>query len=83
MQSMTRTMLSVFSAVLLCAQSVAALAADTTSTTTDQQVRVQVDAQRAQLSGADKITPAAQKNSSTLLDTPVDTEDAPAQVQRP
>ncbi|UQB39318.1 MULTISPECIES: hypothetical protein [Pseudomonas syringae group] len=76
-------MLSVFSAVLLCAQSVAALAADTTSTATDQQVRVQVDAQRAQLSGVDKITPAAQKNSSTLLDTPVDTEDAPAQVQRP
>ncbi|MCF5827179.1 hypothetical protein GIV31_27100, partial [Pseudomonas syringae] len=40
MRSMTRCMLSVFSAVLLCAQSVSALAADSTSTatTTDQQI---------------------------------------------
>ncbi|EPN50649.1 hypothetical protein [Pseudomonas syringae] len=78
-------MLSVFSAVLLCAQSVAALAADSTSNATaaNQQIRVQVEAKRDQLSGADKISPTTQKSSSTLLDTPVDTDDAPAQAQRP
>ncbi len=82
---MTRCMLSVFSAVLLCAQSVSALAADSTSTatTTDQQIRVQVEAKRDQLSGADKISPTGQKSSSTLLDAPVVTDDAPAQAQRP
>ncbi|WP_024680446.1 MULTISPECIES: hypothetical protein [Pseudomonas syringae group] len=78
-------MLSVFSAVLVCAQSVSALAADSTSTATaaNQQIRVQVEAKRDQLSGADKISPMTQKSSSTLLDTPVDTDDAPAQAQRP
>lgn len=82
---MTRTLLSVFSAALLCAQSMSALAADSTPTanTADQQVRVQVEAKRDQLSGADKISPTTQKSSSTLLDTPVDTDDAPAQAQRP
>ncbi len=82
---MNRSMLSVFSAVLLCAQSVSALAADSTSTATaaNQQIRVQVEAKRDQLSGADKISPMTQKSSSTLLDTPVDTDDAPAQAQRP
>ncbi|WP_183141538.1 hypothetical protein [Pseudomonas syringae group genomosp. 3] len=82
-------MLSVFSAVLLCAQSVAALAADSTSNATatataaNQQIRVQMEAKRDQLSGADKISPTTQKSSATLLDTPVDTDDAPAQAQRP
>ncbi|WP_223114031.1 hypothetical protein [Pseudomonas syringae] len=78
-------MLSVFSAALLCAQSMSALAADSTPTanTADQQVRVQVEAKRDQLSGADKISPTTQKSSSTLLDTPVDTDDAPAQAKRP
>ncbi|RMN41608.1 hypothetical protein SAMN05444506_10525 [Pseudomonas syringae] len=82
---MNRSMLSVFSAVLVCAQSVSALAADSTSTAgaANQQIRVQVEAKRDQLSGADKISPTAQKSSSTLLDTPVDTDDAPAQAQRP
>ncbi|MGN2436331.1 hypothetical protein [Pseudomonas syringae] len=78
-------MLSVFSAVLLCAQSVTALAADSTSNATaaNQQIRVQVEAKRDQLSGADKISPTTQKSSATLLDAPVDTDDAPVQAQRP
>ncbi|WP_183132188.1 hypothetical protein [Pseudomonas syringae group genomosp. 3] len=78
-------MLSVFSAVLLCAQSVAVLAANSTSTatTTDQQIRVQVEAKRDQLSGADKISPTTKKSSSALLDAPVVTDDAPAQVKQP
>ncbi|QGG76588.1 hypothetical protein N028_14945 [Pseudomonas syringae USA011] len=86
-QSMTRSMLSVFSAVLLCAQSVLTFAADSTSSTpatgSDQQIRTQVEAKRDQLSGADKINPAQQQSSSSLLDAPVNTDDAPAQAQRP
>ncbi|MDC3735626.1 hypothetical protein KDL27_07535 [Pseudomonas syringae pv. syringae] len=81
-------MLSVFSAVLLCAQSALTFAADSTSSTpatgSDQQIRTQVEAKRDQLSGADKINPAQQQSSSSLLvDAPVDTDDAPAQAQRP
>ncbi|RMR84708.1 hypothetical protein ALP78_100618 [Pseudomonas coronafaciens pv. striafaciens] len=86
-QSMNRSMLSVFSAVLLCAQSALTFAADSTSSTpatgSDQQIRTQVEAKRDQLSGADKIKPAQQQSSSSMLDAPVDTDDAPAQAQRP
>ncbi|MFO3663735.1 hypothetical protein [Pseudomonas amygdali] len=80
-------MLSVFSAVLLCAHSACALSADSTSSTntavSDQQIRTQVEAKRDQLSGADKIKPAQQQSSSSLLEAPVNTDDAPAQAQRP
>ncbi|WP_081026948.1 hypothetical protein, partial [Pseudomonas syringae group genomosp. 3] len=73
--------------VLLCAQSALTFAADSTSSTnttgSDQQIRTQVEAKRDQLSGADKINPARQQSSSSLLDAPVDTNDAPAQAQRP
>ncbi|RML45135.1 hypothetical protein ALQ03_100731 [Pseudomonas savastanoi pv. glycinea] len=48
-----------------------------------QQIRTQVEAKRDQLSGADKINPAQQQSSSSLLEAPVDTDDAPAQAQRP
>ncbi|RMV77803.1 hypothetical protein ALP05_05745 [Pseudomonas caricapapayae] len=44
---------------------------------------MQVEAKRDQLSGADKISPARQQSSSSLLDAPVDTDDAPVQAQRP
>ncbi len=82
---MTRSMLPVFGAVLLCAQSLSAFAADSTSTvtkgTSDAQVRVQVEAKRDRISGADKVTTPAQKGASTLLDEPVNTDDAPRQEQ--
>ncbi|KOG06442.1 Uncharacterized protein AC518_1585 [Pseudomonas syringae pv. syringae] len=42
-----------------------------------------MEAKRDQLSGADKINPAQQQSSSSLLDAPVNTDDAPAQAQRP
>ncbi|WP_122461052.1 hypothetical protein [Pseudomonas viridiflava] len=78
-------MLPVFGAVLLCAQSLSAFAADSTSTatkgTSDAQVRVQVEAERDRISGADKVTTPVQKGASTLLDEPVDTDDAPRQEQ--
>ena len=84
---MTRIMLPVLGAVLLCAQSFSALAAETTSTvksgTSDAQVRLQIESRRDQISGADKVTAPMQKGNSTLLDEPVKTDDAPAQEQRP
>ncbi|WP_268796949.1 hypothetical protein [Pseudomonas huanghezhanensis] len=77
----------VMGAVLLCAIHVSALAADTTSTanasTSDQHVREQIEAKRDQLSGADKIGPSKQQGANSLLDAPVETDDAPTQVQRP
>lgn len=86
---MTRSMLPVFGAVLLCAQSMSALAADSTfaanNGTSDAQIKLQVESRRDQISGADKITTPAQKGASSLLDEPVITDDAPrtAQEQRP
>lgn len=81
---MNRPLLSVISAVLLCAHSVSALAADSASAATSQQhIRAQVEAKRDQLSGAAKISPPAQKGPAAVLDAPVETDDAPAQAQRP
>lgn len=84
---MTRTMLSVFSAVLLCAQSLSALAGDSLSAAdaanTTQQVRVQLEAKRDRLSGASSVSSSAEKGPATVLDAPVVTDDAPAQAQRP
>lgn len=47
-----------------------------------QTAREQLDAQREQLSGADQVRPVAQA-ANTLVDAPVDTSDAPAQVSQP
>jgi len=84
---MMRFMPPVLGAVLLCAQCLPALAADSTSAvnaaTSSQQVRQEIEAKRDQLSGAAKLGTSAQKGASSLLDTPVDTGDAPAQVNRP
>jgi hypothetical protein len=78
---------SVFSAVLLCAHSLSALAADsasaTNTATSTEQVRVQVEAKRDQLTGVANVSSSASKGPSTVLDAPVVTDDAPAQAQRP
>lgn len=79
-------MLPVVGALLLCAQSFSVFAADSTSATSSPSastLREQVEAQRDQLSGVSKISQTPQKSSSTLLDAPVATDDAPAQVQKP
>ncbi|MEQ7918715.1 hypothetical protein ABQX22_05935 [Xanthomonas sp. WHRI 1810A] len=80
---MTRLTLSFFCALSIGAYSVCALAAGTSSA--GQDTRAQVEAKRDQISGVDKVTtPTAKANaSSALLDAPVDTGDAPAQVQKP
>lgn len=55
---------------------------DATSQTTAADARTRLDAQREHLTGADKVgKPVAQANA--LLDEPVDTSDAPAQVDQP
>ncbi|WPO00871.1 hypothetical protein [Pseudomonas sp. MUP55] len=77
-------MLYVLSAALVCASTGYALAADSASSaTSEQQVRAHVEAQRDQLSGAAQLGTSAQAGASTLLDTPVDTDDAPSQAQHP
>ena len=78
---MTRPMLSVFSAIVLCASTFSVMAADSTSAqaSTSQQVRTQIDAKREQITGADKVALPAATASSALLDAPVDIEDAPDQ----
>jgi hypothetical protein len=84
---MMRFMPPVIGAVFLCAQCLPAFAADSTSsanaTTSTQSVKQQLDTKRDQLSGAATLGPSAQQGASSLLDTPVDTGDAPAQVDRP
>ncbi|MBX8488506.1 hypothetical protein K5D56_07335 [Pseudomonas cichorii] len=79
-------MLSVVSVLLLGASSISPVWADSKAVDThhsEQAVREQVDKQRDQLSGANKIATPAEKGSAALLQAPVDTEDAPAQVQKP
>ncbi|MBI6856153.1 hypothetical protein AAIM60_07885 [Pseudomonas lijiangensis] len=79
-------MLSVVSVLLLGASSISPVWADSKAVDThhsEQAVREQVDKQRDQLSGANKIATPAEKGPSALLQAPVDTEDAPAQVQKP
>jgi hypothetical protein len=79
-------MLSVCSVVLFGACSFAVVAADATTTQTTnsaETLRVQVEKQRDQLSGVDKIAVPTTQTSSAMLDAPVDTGDAPVLVQKP
>ena len=84
---MLRIMSPVMGAVLLCAQSLPVMAADYSSSpnggNADQQLREQIEAKRDQLTGAANLAPATQNSVATMLDAPVETADAPAQVQQP
>lgn len=83
---MNRPMLSVCSVVLFGACSFAAVAADSTTTQTTnsaETLRVNVEKQRDQLSGVDKVAVPTTQTSSAMLDAPVDTGDAPILVQKP
>jgi hypothetical protein len=79
---MNRFLLPVIGTVLLCAQSFCALAADSSATTTAD-TRAQIEAKRDQLSGVATVAKPTTQSTSTLLDAPVETDDAPAQVQQP
>ena len=80
---MTRPMLSVFSAMVLCASTFTVMAADSGSAqaSSDQQTRLEIDAKREQITGADKVELPAATTSSALLDLPMATDDAPDQTQ--
>ncbi|WLH38424.1 hypothetical protein PSH79_14045 [Pseudomonas sp. FP2196] len=78
----------VMGAILLCAQSLPAMAADSSSSSADggnaeHQLREQIEAKRDQLTGAANLAPATQTGVATMLDAPLETSDAPAQVQQP
>lgn len=80
---MPRHMLPVIGALLFCAHIFSAMAADSTSSAVStQQVREQVEAKRDQLSGVDKVTTTTQTGPATVLDSAVETDDAPAQEQQ-
>lgn len=83
---MTRPLLSFFCALLVGTGSLSAVAAESgtaNESRAEQEVRAQVDKQRDQLSGADQVMKTATHTSSAVLELPVDTDDAPAQVQKP
>jgi len=73
--------------LFLCAQSFSVLAAQSTSsasaTSSMQQVREQIEAKRDQISGAAQLSKSTDKGTDSVLDTPVVTDDAPAQDQQP
>ena len=49
---------------------------------TTQNAREQLDAQRARITGVDRVSEEA-ADSNAMVDAPVDTSDAPAQVSQP
>lgn len=84
---MNRLLLPIMGTLFLCAQSFSALAAPSTSaasaTSSMQQVREQIEAKRDQISGAAQLSKSTDKGTDSVLDTPVVTDDAPAQEQQP
>ena len=84
---MNRLLLPVMGTLFLCAQSFSVLAAQSTSsasaTSSMQQVREQIEAKRDQISGAAQLSKSTDKGTDSVLDTPVVTDDAPAQDQQP
>lgn len=83
---MTRPLLSIFCAVVLGAHSLTTLAADPKSAQTlhsEQEARVQIEKKRDQISGVNKVATPASHAASGFIDAPVETGDAPAQVQKP
>ena len=84
---MNRLLLPVMGTLFLCAQSFAALAVESTSSaptsSSMQQVREQIEAKRDQISGATQLSKSTDKGTGSVLETPVVTDDAPAQEQRP
>lgn len=84
---MNRLLLPIMGTLFLCAQSFSVLAAQSTSsasaTSSMQQVREQIEAKRDQISGAAQLSKSTDKGTDSVLDTPVVTDDAPAQEQQP
>lgn len=80
---MNRLLLSLACTALLATHlSASADTLDATSQASATDARTQLDAQRERLTGVDKVGERA-VDANTLLDMPVDTRDAPAQVDQP
>lgn len=83
---MNRLLLPVMGTLFLCVQSFSALAVESTSTasssTSMQQVREQIEAKRDQISGVAQVSKSTDKGTGSVLETPVVTDDAPAQEQQ-
>lgn len=80
---MNRLLLSFACTALLATHlSASADMLDATSQTSATDARTQLDAQRERLTGVDKVAKSA-ADANMLLDMPVDTSDAPAQVEQP
>ncbi|WP_342655210.1 hypothetical protein [Pseudomonas sp. F3-2] len=84
---MNRLLLPVMGTLFLCAQSFSVLAADSTSAATDaaslQHQREQIEAKRDQISGVAQLSKRTDAGTAAVIDTPVATDDAPAQEQQP
>lgn len=83
---MNRLLLPVMGTLFLCGQSFSALAAEATSTASTsssmQHVREQIEAKRDQISGAAQLSESTDTGTGSILETPVATDDAPAQEQQ-
>lgn len=76
---MARRMLSAAATWLACCSTFSTWA-DEISTpipATSSEIRIEVDAKRAQITGADTARTEATSNNQTILEAPVDTDDAP------
>lgn len=83
---MNRLLLPVMGTLFLCGQSFSALAAEATSiastSSSMQHVREQIEAKRDQISGAAQLSESTDTGTHSILETPVVTDDAPAQEQQ-
>lgn len=77
---MARSLLPLAATLLLSFTVLSASAADAhhSSASTSSDVRVEVDAQREHLTGANTVKTQGTAGAQTVLDAPVDTADAPS-----
>jgi hypothetical protein len=77
---MVRRLLPLISSVLVCLTALSATAADTNSpsTSSSAELRADVDHKREVITGADAITKKTTGGAQSVIDSPVDTKDAPA-----
>jgi len=77
---MARRLLLSFSSFLVCLTALSATAADknSPSNSSSAELRAEVDHKREHITGADAITKKTTNSAQSMLDSPVDTTDAPA-----
>ncbi len=75
---MARSLLPLAATLLLSLTVLSASAADAHHPSASTDVRVEVDAQREHLTGANAVKAQGTEGAQTVLDAPVDTADAPS-----